>query len=624
MASTSTIWGGPQTKLPRFVESFLAWALALSCLSVSGYYYIVGTVLPPYIRLLKDAIYYCWTSLLFPMHHHDRWVGSSASDDGTSCSSTAASSTNHHHGNVEQNYSSDSSAKISFPVWLPLTTFSRSEMDAATQWERYQQFLRRLTKVQQLRRTSFDTVKGTKNEQRTKVREDACDCEEDTSIHECDERIGTQTVVVELDVASASDIIDVVGIDDEHLVSLVRSDVELRRLASLMMRPVNLAPCNPSGLSFSSTSPQTEGHKRNLKLEGASEESKTGNNEVHFTKMGQQLIRLWPRLLELPSPLTEINEFQEHGESSRSAAPTTPLFAISLIVPCYRENGSIVAQHLQRSLAHCDDPQSVQVIVVNAGFCVNLPSSFEDQLASRPWGEIKVVSFHQDDSLPSGRGPTLNFGATFATGSIVSFCHSDTQLPIHWDSVIRQAILGSGPTSADALNASRQRPRVTCSAFGFGIDKSPRALSSHVHDVVYANRVFPPSQGHYYPPGLRAIEFTANLRCQWWSLPYGDQCLSFPTNVFRYIGGFPSQELMEDYELVSLIRKRVALLPQFGDETSNARETLQMLPGLPALCSARRWQKFGVLYVTFTNSKLVRLYSSHGVSPREIYQRYYS
>ena len=40
------------------------------------------------------------------------------------------------------------------------------------------------------------------------------------------------------------------------------------------------------------------------------------------------------------------------------------------------------------------------------------------------------------------------------------------------------------------------------------------------------------------------------------------------------------------------------------------------------LCSPRRWQKFGVLYVTWTNSKCVNLYS-RGMTPDDLFQLYY-
>jgi hypothetical protein len=77
---------------------------------------------------------------------------------------------------------------------------------------------------------------------------------------------------------------------------------------------------------------------------------------------------------------------------------------------------------------------------------------------------------------------------------------------------------------------------------------------------------------------------------------------------------------MEDYELVSLLRRRSALLHKFGIKE---KEGLIIIGGPPALCSPRRWQQFGVLYVTFMNSKFVNLYVG-GFSPDDMFQLYYS
>jgi len=75
---------------------------------------------------------------------------------------------------------------------------------------------------------------------------------------------------------------------------------------------------------------------------------------------------------------------------------------------------------------------------------------------------------------------------------------------------------------------------------------------------------------------------------------------------------------MQDYELVALLRKRAALL----DDGHGPGEALKIIPGEPALCSPRRWQKFGVLFVTFMNSKFVNLYSG-GLGPDQLYVLYY-
>jgi hypothetical protein len=92
-----------------------------------------------------------------------------------------------------------------------------------------------------------------------------------------------------------------------------------------------------------------------------------------------------------------------------------------------------------------------------------------------------------------------------------------------------------------------------------------------------------------------------------------------PKDMFDFLGGFPDQCLMEDYELVVLLRKRAALL---NVSSEKYRETVKIVPGKPALCSPRRWQKFGVLYVTFMNSKFVNLYCG-GLGPDELFKLYY-
>jgi hypothetical protein len=229
----------------------------------------------------------------------------------------------------------------------------------------------------------------------------------------------------------------------------------------------------------------------------------------------------------------------------------------------------------------------VQVIVVNAGACERLE---EEVGCIQGWGDLRVVAFANG----GGRGPCLNFGAREATGRLYTFCHSDTMLPLGWDAKIINALTKKhfdGTTRANSC------------AFSFGIDTSEVGLN-----------------GGPYPPGIKAVELTANMRTHMYSLPYGDQVISVPAVVFDYVGGFPDQCLMEDYELVSLLRRRSALLPKFGIKEM---ERIIIIGGAPALCSPRRWQKFGVLYVTYMNSKFVNLYAS-GLSPDDMFQLYYS
>ena len=205
------------------------------------------------------------------------------------------------------------------------------------------------------------------------------------------------------------------------------------------------------------------------------------------------------------------------------------------------------------------------------------------------WGQFRILPFPSG----GGRGPCLNFGAAAATGRLLTFCHSDTQLSDAWD--VRVA-------AAFATDSGGGSARSSSCAFAFGIDTTPAGLG-----------------GGPCPPGIRAVEATANLRTHLYSLPYGDQCISVPADVFRFVGGFPDQCLMEDYELVALLRRRSALLPRLGIAE---REELTILGGQPALCSPRRWQKSGVLYVTWMNSKFVNLYAG-GMGPDALFRLYY-
>ena len=39
--------------------------------------------------------------------------------------------------------------------------------------------------------------------------------------------------------------------------------------------------------------------------------------------------------------------------------------------------------------------------------------------------------------------------------------------------------------------------------------------------------------------------------------------------------------------------------------------------------SPRRWEKYGVLYTTYTNSYMIQRYNSGSITPEELFQEYY-
>jgi hypothetical protein len=519
--------------LPRAIESLLSWSFAIACLSVSGYHYVVGTLIGPYRRQIQSL-------LSNESREENVPISRRTSGSSSSCNSSDATCT---------------TVTLTLPCWVPLMSYSRGELDRATPLERYQQF------VQELKNIDGSKEKGVaiSNNNIDSNSKESPNC------------------------------------NDNELVALIRTNETLRRLASLAMRPSDIQ---------SSTSTSTSTSTSITTLQDT-------QCDVQQTPLGQQLIRIWPRLLELPA-------------LERKQAKDYP-FSVSLIVPCYREQGSHVRIKLQHALNSSVHPEQIQLVLVDAGRCNDLGAAVsvsvvgddDDDTVNNDgannnncnrsmnmWGQVKVIEY----TAQGGRGPCLNFGVEHALGRTYAFLHSDTRLPAEWDTKLA-GIFDAGSnnkcndhnSSVATVSTSTMAVRANSCAFGFGIDTTREGL-----------------KGGSLPPGIRAVEVTANLRCQLWSLPYGDQCLCVPATIFDYIGGYPHQCFMEDYEFIALLRKRAALLPTLGAE----EEALVIVPGAPALCSPRRWQAFGVLHVTYTNSKLVNLYA-FGRTPEQIYELYY-
>jgi len=494
--SRAPILGGPQSSLPFVVESFLSWSLCISCLSVSGYHYVIGTILTPRIVQVRKYV----SSLL----HVSNWKKILQ----------------------QAHLSEQSEGNSNVPVdlleyWLPLTITSRNEIDRVSVRQRHDQLKTLLQKL-------------------------------GVSFH-----------------------------DEKDLIRIIRSSEACRRLATLMMRPIQSTEMSQS----KTNSKKDSSFLSNILL---------NSPELELPK---KLRNIWSELLLLPIPLKRNeNEFQ---------------FSISMIVPAFREKGTDLIIKLEKAMNNATAPERIQVVIVDAGQCIDLQQEISQLQNSQSvlkcrFGEIRYVEFEDG----GGRGPCLNFGAKNATGECLTFCHSDTALPKAWDTKIISTLVRTASTSPSVVLSN------SC-AFSFGIDTSEEGLLAGCGT----------STCYYYPPGIKAVETTANMRTHMYSLPYGDQVLSVPSSVFHYLGGFPDQCLMEDYELVGLLRKRAALLPKFLNKVSDSnypkKEQLAIIGGDPALCSPRRWQKFGVLYVTFMNSKFVNLYAG-GLSPDGLFQLYYS
>ena len=460
--------------------------------------------------------------------------------------------------------------------WIPLTTHSQAEIDRCTPWERY------LSLVQVLERRYPDALLSTIESVATKEGRDHDETEVTTD--------STNKVVSTTD----KDNIEMAKRNaDDELICALREDDVCRRLASLAMRPYLQTTL-------------LEQHPQNQLL--------------------KRMSKMWRYLLILPT-LDTAKSFHHAPKSGSNVIATkcskkhenekNHPYQISIIMPAFYEKGSHLIAKLSKALESANDPEEIEVIIVDAGGCSNLEEVVSLRFNEKQFGKVSIVSFTDG----GGRGPCLNCGAENATGRILTFCHSDTTMPNHWDKSISSTLEHDGMNDDDLFRIGKTRAN-SC-AFGFGIDTSPSGLAMPFTS---------PSQSSscpYYPPGIRAVETTANLRTHLYSLPYGDQVLSLHASVFHFLGGFPDQCLFEDYELVSLLRRRAALLDGVYPDgkmklTRVSYERLSIIPGPPALCSPRRWQKYGVMYTTFTNYKLVSLYAgARKMSADEIFELYY-
>jgi hypothetical protein len=148
-------------------------------------------------------------------------------------------------------------------------------------------------------------------------------------------------------------------------------------------------------------------------------------------------------------------------------------------------------------------------------------------------------------------------------------------------------------------------------------------------------------------PGIRGVEWMGVLRCHC-GLPYGDCVLSFSRPMFEYMGGYPDQPLMEDYEVMDWLRLRSVLMNTIsklgaatkkrhnnkntssqsdkdGNESDSnhgiLREGLVLLRDR-ARCSPRRWNKYGVAYTSLINAICIMRYRS-GATTEDLFAFYY-
>lgn len=219
---------------------------------------------------------------------------------------------------------------------------------------------------------------------------------------------------------------------------------------------------------------------------------------------------------------------------------------ISVIIPTYNEAKTIGA-----TIDHLKPWKNlVEIIVVDGG---------SDDGTTGLIGPEAVLVLSE-----RGRAAQMNAGARQASGQILVFLHSDTRLPPDFPQQLLRGVSGS---------------KVAGGAFRVKFDH----------------------------PGLFFFltALGSNLRAALAGAYFGDQAIFVRKETFFRIGGFPSIDLMEDWE--------------FSRKLRQAGKTV-LLPG-PVTTSARRWLIHGKWRTAWLMQRLKLLYLL-GVDPSRLKRMY--
>jgi rSAM/selenodomain-associated transferase 2/rSAM/selenodomain-associated transferase 1 len=197
----------------------------------------------------------------------------------------------------------------------------------------------------------------------------------------------------------------------------------------------------------------------------------------------------------------------------------TPPASVSVVIPALDE-----ADRVGAAVSSAFSGGASEVIVVDGGSQDGTPH------AARSAG-ARVID------APRGRAGQMNTGAKAATCDALVFLHADTTLPAKSAALVCRALSAEGTTGG---------------AFSWGTYDTPLA---------------------------RLFTLAGRMRMAVFRVPYGDQALFMTRRTFEDLGGYPSQPVMEDWELARRIMQlgSVRILPQ------------------RALTSSRRWNEGGVV-----------------------------
>ena len=171
----------------------------------------------------------------------------------------------------------------------------------------------------------------------------------------------------------------------------------------------------------------------------------------------------------------------------------------------------------------------ISVIIPTLNAATALPGLFASLMEGVEEGLVREVVVSdggsQDDTCriadtvgatvvtgPASRGGQLRRGCAQAQGTWLLVVHADTQLSAGWTTAAKAAMTDAS--------------------------------------VAYWGRL-------QFDTGGRLISAWANQRSRWFGLPYGDQTLLIAQTLYREVGGYNDQPLMEDVALARALRGRL-------------------------------------------------------------------
>ena len=243
-----------------------------------------------------------------------------------------------------------------------------------------------------------------------------------------------------------------------------------------------------------------------------------------------------------------------------TAVPIT----LSIVIPLLNEADNL--PKLMGHLAHLN-PAPYQVILVDGGSTDNSVAIAKELIESLIDSSPSVISGQVIDwqiiESAAGRALQMNAGAELAMGDVLLCLHADTQLPNH--------------AIADITSAVRQ---AAWGRFDVRLDSSAWML--------------------------KVVSQMINWRSRLSGIATGDQAIFIKKPLFKQLGGYPQQPLMEDIELC----KRLKAIGKPACLRSKV------------ITSARRWQQYGT-WRTIGLMWHLRFDYWRGVSADNIKQRYY-